>query len=78
MIGKHKTRAASFTLAHAGVLAVALVLAPLLGAQIEAMTAKTEMSTVDTRPVEKGPVIIRATLRTWWDCDTKDARDVDV
>ena len=53
MIGKHKTRAASFTLAHAGVLAVALVLAPLLGAQIEAMTAKSEMSTVDTRPVEK-------------------------
>jgi hypothetical protein len=78
MIGKHKNRAATFTMAHATVLAVALAFAPLLGAQIGSETVDSEFSSVEPRQIDTKPVIVRATLKTWWNCDTKSARDVDV
>ncbi|WP_292293034.1 hypothetical protein [Marivita sp.] len=78
MIGKHKHRAARFTLARAGVLAVGLALAPILSAQIDSDNV-TQLDALTDPAVEQAPKhrVIRAAFAAWWACDPDASRDID-
>ncbi|OSQ52113.1 hypothetical protein [Marivita geojedonensis] len=79
MIGKHKTRAASFTLVHAGVLIAALGLAPILSAELDNIrkAAGVELSELSYQE-QPEPRIIRASFKAFWSCDETEVDDVDV
>lgn len=78
MIGKHKTRAASFTLIHAGILMIALGLTPLLKGGLDSIRAQDTDDAATTTGNLAQPQPLRISCDTWQGCISAATRDVDV
>ena len=76
MLGKQITRVGSFSMVHAAILVAALGMASFLSPAIQNTNVSAPQRISDAETGQSGPILIRATFVTLWDCGARTGRDV--